>query len=138
MHAWNYIADIAVPLKNQGVFFYIFLLNRWAKKCFDGRIQICVEIYISLHVFISHRYLYAANACNFRIHFPWVRSNIASAHKILKFLWEIEWLYKLFYSSKMNLQKQNCTLFRLDMHILNYMYSIQACSRCIYVLQSKM
>ena len=37
--ACNGIADIAIPLKNHGVFLVFLLLNRWTMKCFDSRMQ---------------------------------------------------------------------------------------------------
>ena len=67
MHAWNVIADIAVPLKNHGVFFFIsFIKLMKLKHVLIANSNLRKNIHFSAeHVFISSGYFYAATACEF-------------------------------------------------------------------------
>ena len=79
MHACNVIADIAIPLKNHGVYFVFLFLNRRTKQ--NSNLQRNIHV-TAEHVFITSGYLYAATAYKFRVHFALVGSNIVSVHKI--------------------------------------------------------
>ena len=89
-------------------FVYFFYQIDELRNVFGSRIRICGEIYVTAeHAFISSEYLHVATDCNFRVHFPWVRSNIVSLHHTASFTIKLNykhWLHKLFLHREMNLK----------------------------------
>ena len=82
------------------------------RNFYGSRIRIWGEIYVTEeHAFISREYLHAANACKFRVHFPWVPSHIASVHRILQVL-PPTWIISIdcinyFFHREINIKKRS-------------------------------